>query len=109
MNVLELKEKSLELRNKLAELIANGLKKTRRNLRENETLEYAETIETNTEKNLIGYQRIYQKKFREENPYYYAWKQFNRHHPYNKMTEEEYIEYRRQKEAKKQRRRKNNV
>ena len=41
MNVLELKEKSLELRNQLAELIANG-QKEERELNEEETNTMAE-------------------------------------------------------------------
>ena len=48
------------------------------------------------------YQKTYQKKFREENPYYYGWKQFNRHHTNNKITYEQYVEYRKQKETKKE-------
>ena len=51
-----------------------------------------------------GYQKTYQENFRKQNPYYYGWKAWNRKHPNNKMTEEQYVAYRKQKE----RRRKNN-
>lgn len=45
----------------------------------------------------------YQKQFRARNPYYYAWKQWNRKHPYNQLTLDEYIQMRIER---KQRRRK---
>lgn len=51
---------------------------------------------------ITGYQNTYQKKFRELNPYYYGWKKWNRLHPDNQMTEEQYVAYRKQKERKKQ-------
>ena len=79
----------------------DGPKKTRRNLIENETLGSAATIEINIEKNTIGYIKNYQQKFREQNPYYYGWKQFNRHHTEEPITYEQYVAYRKQKEAKK--------
>jgi hypothetical protein len=44
------------------------------------------------------YQREYQKKFREENPYYYGYKRMLRKYPNTSMTYEEYIEYRKSKE-----------
>ena len=80
----------------------DGLKKTRRTLRENETIDNAATIEIDIEKNSDGYIKNYQQKFREQNPYYYGWKQWNRHHPENKITLDEYVEYRKQKKAKKE-------
>jgi len=49
-----------------------------------------------------GYQNTYQKKFREQNPYYYGWKQYLRLHPDNQMTLDAYINYRKEKEAKKE-------
>lgn len=55
-----------------------------------------------------GYQKTYQKKFRELNPYYYGFKKWNSLHPDNQMTEEEYIAYRKQKERKKQQKEQNN-
>lgn len=79
----------------------DGRKKTRRNLIENETLGNAATIEIDIEKNSHGYIKNYQQKFREQNPYYYGWKQWNRCHQENKMTYEQYIAYRQQKERKK--------
>lgn len=48
------------------------------------------------------YIRDYQKKFREANPYYYGWKQWNRTHEFNKLTYEQYIQMRIEKENKKQ-------
>ncbi len=72
---------------------------------ENETLGNAETIETNIEKKSIGYIKNYQQKFRNENPYYYGWKQQNRNNPDNKMTYEQYIAYRKNKERQKRNKR----
>lgn len=46
------------------------------------------------------YQKIFQKGFRERNPYYYAYKQYSKRH--KGITYEEYVEYRKQKEAKKE-------
>lgn len=71
-------------------------------MRENETLGNAETIEINIEKNSNGYIKNYQQKFREQNPYYYGWKQWNRRYPDNQITLEEYINYRKEKEEKKE-------
>jgi hypothetical protein len=48
------------------------------------------------------YQREYQRKYRERNKHHYGWVQWNRLHPDNKMTEEQYIEYRKNKEEKKE-------
>ena len=48
------------------------------------------------------YQREYQRKYRERNKHHYGWVQWNRLHPDNQMTEEQYIEYRKNKESKKE-------
>ena len=48
------------------------------------------------------YQREYQRKYRERNKHHYGWVQWNRLHPDNQMTEEQYIAYRQNKEAKKE-------
>ena len=69
---------------------------------ENETLGNAVTIEIDIEKNSNGYIKNYQQKFREQNPYYYGWKQWNRNHQEHKITLDEYVEYRKQKKAKKE-------
>lgn len=69
---------------------------------ENETLGNAATIEIDIEKNANGYIKKYQQKFREQNPYYYGWKQQNRKNPENKMTYEQYIAYRKNKERQKE-------
>lgn len=45
-----------------------------------------------------GYQKTYQESFRKKNPYYYGWKQQNRNNPDNKMTYEQYIAYRKNKQ-----------
>ena len=44
------------------------------------------------------YNREYQQKYREERKFYYGLLMWNRKHPNNQMTEEQYIEYRKQKE-----------
>ena len=49
-----------------------------------------------------GYQKTYQESFRKKNPYYYGWKQWNRQHSEHKITLNEYVEYRKQKEANKE-------
>lgn len=49
-----------------------------------------------------GYQKTYQESFRKKNPYYYGWKQQNRNNPDNKMTYEQYIAYRKNKERQKE-------
>lgn len=69
---------------------------------ENETLGNAATIEIDIEKNSDGYIKNYQQKFREQNPYYYGWKQFNRHHTEEPMTYEQYVTYRKNKERQKE-------
>lgn len=48
------------------------------------------------------YQREYQRKYRERNKYHYGWVNWNKLHPDNQMTEAEYTEYRKNKEAKKE-------
>lgn len=48
-----------------------------------------------------AYIKTFQKGFRERNPYYYGWKQWNRHHQEDKMTYEQYIAYRKNKERRK--------
>lgn len=67
---------------------------------ENETLGSAENIGIDIEKNVDGYIKNYQQKFREQNPYYYGWKQQNRNHPDEPMTYEQYVAYRKNKETK---------
>ena len=42
----------------------------------------------------------FQKKWRARNPYYYAWKQWNRKHTHNQLTIDEYIQMRIEKENK---------
>lgn len=79
-----------------------GPKKTRRTLRENETIEYAETIEKSTKKILIVTKRLIRRVSGKRIHITTGLKAWNRYHPNNKMTEEEYIEYRKQKEAKKE-------
>lgn len=49
-----------------------------------------------------AYQLEYQRKYRERNKYHYGLVQWNRLHPDNQMTEEQYIAYRKQKEEKKE-------
>lgn len=49
-----------------------------------------------------SYQKTYQVRFREQNPYYYGWKQYLRLHPELDLTYERYIEIREEKKAKKQ-------
>lgn len=48
------------------------------------------------------YNKDYQENFRKNNPYYYALKLWNKKHPNNPMTMEQYIEYRTQKEIRRQ-------
>ena len=48
------------------------------------------------------YIRDYQKKFREANPYYYRWKNWNRNHPNNQLTLDEYIQMRIEKRKQKE-------
>lgn len=71
-------------------------------MRENETIEYAETIEKITKKNLMIIKRLIRRVSGNRIHITIGLKAWNRNHPNNKMTEEEYIEYRKQKEAKKE-------
>ena len=71
-------------------------------MRENETIEYAEAIEKITKKNLMTTKRIIRRVSGNRIHITTGLKAWNRYHPNNKMTEEEYIEYRKQKEAKKE-------
>ena len=48
------------------------------------------------------YQRCYQQRYRERNRFHYGLIQWNRLHPDNQMTMEQYVEYRKQKEEKKE-------
>ena len=48
------------------------------------------------------YNREYQRKYRENKPYLYGLKMWNRKHPNNQMTMEQYIDYRTQKEIRRQ-------
>lgn len=43
-----------------------------------------------------------QDKWRKEKPYYYGWKQYNKLHPDDPMTEDQYIAYRQNKERQKE-------
>ena len=46
------------------------------------------------------YNREYQRKYRENKPYLYGLKMWNKHHPDCQLSLDEYIEYRKQKEQK---------
>ena len=48
------------------------------------------------------YNREYQQKYREERKFYYGLLMWNRKHPDNPMTMEQYIDYRTQKEIRRQ-------
>lgn len=67
-----------------------------------ETLDTVERAETTTEKLILGYQREYQRKYRERNRFHYGWVQWNRLHPDNQITLEQYITYRQNKERMKE-------
>ena len=82
----------------------DGLKKTKKSLREKETIDNAETIEKSTKKNLMAIKRLIRRVLGNRIHITIGLKAWNRKHPNNKMTEEEYVAYRKQKE----RRRKNN-
>ena len=77
----------------------DGPKKTKKNLRENETIEYAETIEKSTKKNLMTIKRLIKRNLENRILITTGLKAWNRNHPNNKMTQEEYIGYRKHKEA----------
>ena len=49
-----------------------------------------------------SYQKAYQQRYREKNKYLYGHIQWNRLHPDNQMSLDAYIEYRKQKEEKKE-------
>ena len=49
-----------------------------------------------------SYQKAYQQRYREKNRFHYGWAQWNRLHHDNQMTLDEYINYRKEKEAKKE-------
>lgn len=51
---------------------------------------------------LREYNRKYQQKYREERRFYYGLLMWNRKHPNNQMDLESYIEYRKQKEIRRQ-------
>lgn len=70
-------------------------------MRENETLEYAETIEKSTKKNLMAIKRLIRRVSGNRIHITIGLKAWNRKHPNNKMTEEQYVAYRKQKERKK--------
>ncbi len=55
-----------------------------------------------------GYQRCYQKKYRERNRYHYGFVQWNKNHPDDQMTEEQYVNYRKNKERMKEMKEKEN-
>ena len=74
-------------------------------MRENETIEYAETIEKSTKKNLMVTKRLIRRVSGNRIHITIGLKAWNRNHPNNKMTLEQYSAYRNRKN---QRRRKNN-
>lgn len=51
---------------------------------------------------LTSYNREYQRKYREERKFYYGLLMWNRKHPDNQKTFEEYAEYRKQKDIRRQ-------
>ena len=67
-------------------------------MRENETIEYAETIEKITKKNLIVIKRLISRNLENRILITIGLKAWNRNHPNNKMTLELYIAYRKHKE-----------
>lgn len=70
-------------------------------MRENETIEYAETIEKITKKNLMTIKRLIKRNLENRILITIGLKAWNRNHPNKKMTLELYIAYRKHKEAKK--------
>lgn len=75
-----------------------GLKKTKKNLREKETIDNAETIEKSTKKNLMVIKRLIRRVLGNRIHITIGWKQWNRHHSEHKITLDEYVAYRKQKE-----------
>ena len=65
---------------------------------ENETLGNAETIEKSTKKNLMAIKIGIKRNLGKKTHITIGLKAWNRKHPNNKMTEEEYVAYRKQKE-----------
>lgn len=49
-----------------------------------------------------NYQREYQRRYRERHRYLYGWMAWNRNHPDNQMSLDEYINYRQNKERMKE-------
>lgn len=54
------------------------------------------------------YQKEYQRKYRERNKYHYGFVLWNKNHPDEPMTEDEYVAYRKQKERKRKMQEKKN-
>ena len=79
----------------------DGRKKTRRTLREKETIGYAETIEKITKKNLMVIKRLIKRNLENRTDTTIGLRAWNRNHPDELMTHEEYVAYRQQKERKK--------
>ena len=79
-----------------------GRKKTKKSLRENETIDNAEIIEKSTKKNLMAIKRLIRRVLGNRIHITIGLKAWNRKHPNNKMTEEQYVAYRKQKERKNQ-------
>ena len=67
-------------------------------MRENETIDNAENIEKSTKKNLMVIKRLIRRVLGNRTHITIGLKAWNRKHPNNKMTEEEYVAYRKQKE-----------
>ena len=70
-------------------------------MRENETIDNAETIEKSTKKNLMVIKRIIRRVSGNRILITTGLKAWNRNHPNNKMTLEQYVAYRKHKEEKK--------
>lgn len=72
-------------------------------MRENETIEYAETIEKITKKNLMTIKRLIKRNLENRIHITTGLKAWNRNHPNNKMTPEQYAAYRIQKTIRRKR------
>lgn len=70
-------------------------------MRGNETLEYAETIEKSTRKNITVTKILIKRDSEKITDTTIGLKAWNRNHPDEPMTYEEYVAYRKQKERKK--------
>lgn len=79
----------------------DGPKKTKKSLRENETIDNAENIEKSTKKNLMVIKRLIRRVSGKRILITIGFFQWNRNHSDEPMTYEEYIAYRQQKERKK--------